>query len=214
MKVIHNKTLDHELIIKNERERISSLIHNQFAQDLTALWIHSQAIQSISKNNEVLMHINYISNLIKNSRENVRDLIWSLNSSNNDPAHSLVRKTRELLMFWKETDDSVLQKLDATGDLDNIPSHLSSICFEVIKEAITNVYRHAESENLSVNIAVTSSYMEILVSDDGIGFDAEFSNGLNGMNSRLESVGGVMQIHTKNKTGTSLFIKVPLFNGH
>lgn len=213
MNAIQNKNLEYEVIIQNERERISSLIHNQLAQDLTALSIHSQAIQSISGNNEVLMHTHHISNLIKNSREHVKDLIWHIDRHLKGPEEDLFQAINNLLLFWKNTSDRVTQKFKVKGDIGAIPASLRSTCFEAIKEAVTNVYRHACSENLFVTIDIESESVDVLVSDDGVGFYAEYSNGLNGISNKLKSVHGSLKIFTSNDCGTTLHINIPFKNG-
>ena len=62
----------YDQLLDNERARIATLIHNQLAQDLTALMIHSQAIKLASKNGEILEHVSHINKLIGHSRKNVK----------------------------------------------------------------------------------------------------------------------------------------------
>lgn len=210
MNAIQNKDLDYEVMIQNERERISSLIHNQLAQDLTAVSIHSEAILSISKNNEVLTHSYHISNLIRNSRDTVKKLIWGI--ENNCPDFDLIKAVDELMKFWRLTDGRVEQYFRVKGQVALVPHHIRSICYEAAKEAITNVYRHAWAENLAVNMVIKADCIEIFVTDDGIGFDAEYSNGLSGVSMKLKSVRGLLKILSNESGGCTLHISVP-FNG-
>lgn len=94
---------------------------------------------------------------------------------------------------------------------DNVASHV----FRIIKESLTNIVRHAHADTISLRLEVTAHAIDILVQDDGDGFDPERSAsdhgiGLLGMRERAEALGGTFTIDSQPGRGTSLHVTIPL----
>ncbi|MFT7462962.1 MAG: signal transduction histidine kinase [Pseudohongiellaceae bacterium] len=94
---------------------------------------------------------------------------------------------------------------------DNVASHV----FRIIMESLTNVVRHAHADTISLRLEVTAHTIDILVQDDGDGFDPERSTsdhgiGLLGMRERAEALGGAFTIDSQPGRGTSLHVSIPL----
>jgi two-component system, NarL family, sensor histidine kinase DesK len=83
-----------------------------------------------------------------------------------------------------------------------------SVVALVLREAVTNVVRHARARNCYLRLAPIDGSCVLEVQDDGLGgFQAE-GNGLRGMRERIEALGGVLERETM--AGTRLRIKFPL----
>src|SRR5262249_26731502 len=48
---------------------------------------------------------------------------------------------------------------------------VAAACYRVAEEAVVNVVRHAAAKNLAVEVRVQSAWIEMVVRDDGVGFD-------------------------------------------
>ena len=77
-----------------------------------------------------------------------------------------------------------------------------------LREAVTNVVRHAQARQCSVRLQRDSNLCMLEISDNGRGADAPEGNGLRGMRERLEAIGGSLQRQTQ--AGTRLVIHLPL----
>jgi two-component system sensor histidine kinase DesK len=77
-----------------------------------------------------------------------------------------------------------------------------------LREAVTNVVRHAQAQQCSVRLQREDNLCTLEISDNGRGADDPEGNGLRGMRERLESIGGSLQRQTK--AGTRLVIHLPL----
>ena len=91
--------------------------------------------------------------------------------------------------------------------------------FQVINEALANVYRHSSAKHVDVVGRVRGNALEITVRDDGIGFDVsqalrqdirELSFGLISMRERVSTLGGTLTLRSQPGRGTRVFISVPL----
>jgi signal transduction histidine kinase len=89
----------------------------------------------------------------------------------------------------------------------------------IIKEALTNVLRHAHATNVVVLVTASQGRLRIEVTDDGIGLDGEPRNGLTGpggghglenMQRRASALGGTARIGSRPQNrGTSIVVDVP-----
>jgi signal transduction histidine kinase len=87
--------------------------------------------------------------------------------------------------------------------------------FRIVQEAMTNCAKHAQAHTVEVTIQVDSPPMQIIVRDDGVGFDsaaaprAQSGLGLMNMRETAEFVGGTLTIHSSADTGTSICVEIP-----
>jgi len=83
-----------------------------------------------------------------------------------------------------------------------------SVLALALREAVTNVVRHAAARRCNVSLKRNATLCTLEVVDDGRGANAPEGNGLRGMRERLESLGGSLRLLTTN--GTRLVIDLPL----
>jgi two-component system, NarL family, sensor histidine kinase DesK len=83
-----------------------------------------------------------------------------------------------------------------------------SVLALALREAVTNVVRHAQAQRCSVRLSRDEELCTLEIADNGRGADAPEGNGLRGMRERLEAIGGSLQRQTA--AGTRLVIHLPL----
>ena len=76
-----------------------------------------------------------------------------------------------------------------------------------LREAITNVVRHAAAGRCRATLAREDRWIRLTVEDDGRGGSVREGAGLAGMRERVEQVGGEMTIETER--GVSLTVRIP-----
>jgi signal transduction histidine kinase len=78
----------------------------------------------------------------------------------------------------------------------------------IVREAITNVGRHAQASTVRVRVDVTSGFL-LEITDDGQGFDPSQDGGfgLTSMKERAESVGGTFELETSPGAGTTVRVR-------
>jgi len=208
-----NGKIKQDTTLVRERERIARAMHDDLAQYLTALSLHTKAISRVSENEEVLIHTNEINNLITSSRLNIKHIIWDLLNKDTNENELLIVKIRKLLDYWNLAEKRVDQKFEVKGHINRLSDVMASVSYKVIQESITNIYRHANASFFKLTLANNGHYLNVIVQDNGIGFNemkTRYSDGINGMRVRLESIGGSLEIDSKLGSGTSLYMKIPL----
>jgi len=83
-----------------------------------------------------------------------------------------------------------------------------SVVALVVREAVTNVVRHAAARNCRVRLANSNGTCLLEVHDDGRGGLRTEGNGLRGMRERVEALGGILRYDSS--AGTKLTIEFPL----
>jgi two-component system sensor histidine kinase DesK len=78
-----------------------------------------------------------------------------------------------------------------------------------LREAATNVIRHAGARRCHAELAREESHVTLNVRDDGNGGVRQPGNGLKGMRERIEALGGTLDIESASGQGTRLSMRVP-----
>jgi len=83
-----------------------------------------------------------------------------------------------------------------------------SVVALVVREAITNVVRHANARTCSLRLFPVNGSCRLEIEDDGVGGFSSEGSGLRGMRERIEALGGTLERETNG--GTRLRIHFPL----
>ena len=103
----------------------------------------------------------------------------------------------------------------AEGDLDSIDSATAFCLYRIAQEALHNVVKHAGARHAEVRLRRTNSGQELIVADDGRGFDvAETWNsgkglGLVSINERVRLAAGTLSVVTEMNKGTQMHVRLP-----
>jgi signal transduction histidine kinase len=102
-------------------------------------------------------------------------------------------------------------------DFSNLPSGVQIALYRILQEALTNVARHSGARAVSIRFTRLATALEVVVSDDGCGFDAHavavssHRLGIQSMRERAAMLGGTIRFISQAK-GTRILVQVPLVN--
>ena len=87
--------------------------------------------------------------------------------------------------------------------------------YRFIQESVTNVLKHSNAKTLILIIKKNTNYIEILIKDNGVGFDdvkvlEKKSIGLKTMAERIRILKGALTIKSKKGEGTSISTQIPI----
>ena len=80
----------------------------------------------------------------------------------------------------------------------------------ILREAATNIARHAEASSAKVVFLREHASVRMLISDNGRGGIGSDGNGLRGMRERVHALGATLEIDSPRNGGTSLLVKTPV----
>jgi signal transduction histidine kinase len=88
--------------------------------------------------------------------------------------------------------------------------------YRAVQEALTNVARHSRAEEVRLSVEEYGGTVEVLVVDDGVGFEPGAGGagvGLLGMRERITMIGGTLQIQSAPGAGTRIQASIPAYRG-
>ena len=106
--------------------------------------------------------------------------------------------------------DSSGVRLDYGSLPDSLPQEVERTLALVIREAMTNIHRHAAATEACVRFTRTQEQLDMQISDNGKGGLVAHGNGVSGMCERVRALGGSLQIDSPPRRGTRVLISVPL----
>jgi signal transduction histidine kinase len=104
------------------------------------------------------------------------------------------------------------------GPEGRLPSDVEIALFRIAQEALMNAGKYAEAQTVTVSPSFTEETVELVVQDDGVGFDRDGRRspsrrgglGLYGMRERAELLGGTLTIDSAPGQGTQVALVAPL----
>ncbi len=225
---LENARLYQEL--KRERDRLISVeadIRRRLARDL-----HDGPAQLLTA---LLANIEFIQRLWHREPERVPEELANLVPL----AHKVLRQVRTLLFDLRpvilETRglipalESYVQRQQETNGLSyhltihnfegRLVPHAERAIFGIIQEAVGNVRKHAQAQNVWISLRRQGGDLVVEVQDDGRGFDVAQTNarydesgslGMLNMKERAEVIGGQLSVHSQPGSGTIISLIVPL----
>jgi signal transduction histidine kinase len=89
---------------------------------------------------------------------------------------------------------------------------LENAIYRVAQEALNNAARHGRAERVEISLRERDGWLELVVDDDGVGFDPGTRSrgfGLRGMEERVALLGGTLDISSRPGAGTRLKAQLP-----
>jgi PAS domain S-box-containing protein len=207
---------ERENIREEERARIARDLHDGVAQTIYFMALKADMIrQQVTQKPEwAAAELKEIGNTARQAIREVRRTIFALRPlkwSNDDFVQALATFVEE---FAEQSGWQVDVNIDES--MPTIPSRLEPTIFRLVQESLNNVAKHAEADRVWISLqrAENVAILELLVRDDGCGFDQDEVTdnglGLNQMRERVNAVGGTLQIESRSGTGTSVTAQIPL----
>jgi signal transduction histidine kinase len=196
----------------DERERIARDLHDDVIQRLFATGLSLQAAAQIIKEPMAVERIMRSVDEIDISIRQVRSTIFELHQLGS--AQQSVRSDIVLVCDDAAKALGFKPMLDIDGPIDiAVDEQVRGHLLLSLREALSNVARHARASAADVNISVTSGHLELRVTDDGVGYQpppGQRSSGIDNMLVRAEALGGAFSIADRPEGGTVVTWDVPL----
>ena len=101
-------------------------------------------------------------------------------------------------------------QLDYAPPPQGLPPEVERGLALVLREAVTNISRHAQAVQAQVEFVREDNAVQLRVRDNGRGGVSVDGNGLSGMRDRVRALGGSLSVDSPRAGGTQLLVRVPL----
>jgi len=207
-------------IQEEERKHLAADIHDSLAQVLTGIGYKIQVCKElITKNPRSLAdQLDNLSKIVNSAIYQSRELISTLRPDLLDDVGLIAALKRFLNNYSQETDIEINADMP---DKVQMSPELNICLFRVVQEALSNVYKHADTKHAEVTIKKMNDNITLVVSDDGKGFEiAPYSIseigvnkiGLLSMKERVEATGGKLFIYSALNQGCRIELRIPIQN--
>ncbi|GAA4422464.1 histidine kinase [Actinokineospora soli] len=200
--------------VYEERERIARDLHDVIVQRLYAAGMQLDLLtrrptRKLAKADAA--RIAEVVDQLDTAIADVRAVVRTLrNPDPAEPAADLaesvaaeVATARELLGFTPS--------LDIVGDIRDLPAAIADNARAALREALSNVVRHAGALRVTVHLRRTDTHLRLTVADDGCGIPLGVTRrGLRNLTDRAEHLGGTCDVRSSPRSGTTVTWEVPV----
>jgi signal transduction histidine kinase len=182
-----------------ERERIYSDLHDDLGAKLLGLVHRAPTPEYADAARAILQDLRDVVTRSRGTPGMLEDVLADLRG---EAAQRLL--AADIALRWEEPDDLPELELDHSRSL-----HLHRI----VREAISNVIRHAHAHALRVRVRVAREELQLELTDDGAGVNAgamESGAGMRGMRGRAAELEGDIRWTRGTAGGTKILLAVPL----
>ncbi len=206
---------------EDERKRIARELHDTTLQELAAALMRIDVCR-LNPSDISMDKIDTIRRLVLNSWDGVLAIIQNLRPTLLDDL-GLIAAIKWLLDIHLGSNG--VNYYINTGDVADkrFRSEIEITLFRIIQEAVTNIARHANAQNVFVVFKIERSILHVDIEDDGEGFDLnrlllkpEYGAmdkrglGLLGMKERVFLIGGKIELCSMPGLGTRVDIQIPI----
>ncbi len=189
----------------NLRKEIARDFHDEMGNQLTRI-INYISLMKISKNGHATELYNKVEESAKYLYTGTRDFIWSIDPVN-DELSKLFIHIRDFGEKIFEEKGIQFRAYNHVKDQVKVPYGFCREANLIFKEAMTNAFNHSNARNVSFILNKTDRGFEMVLDDDGEGFNFDRlnqSNGLRNMRSRAERIKSTLRIVGNREAGGTI----------
>jgi two-component system NarL family sensor kinase len=197
-----------------ERNRLAREIHDTLAQGLTAITLQLETAEAhleAANPERARKSLHQALALARTYLDEARRTMMDLRAAPLE-GRTLAEALKALADEWAAKANLPVT-FEAMGN-GLLPLRLETGLYRVAQEALTNVSRHAQAWRVRLRLTVTPDQAQLLVEDDGRGFDPsqtpEDRYGLIGLNERVKLLGGTVKLESSPGAGTRVEVFIPL----
>jgi len=204
---------------EQERLHIAREVHDEIGSLLTAIKIDLSWLMQQLTGGDVLLteKTKTIETLVNRVITSANNLAHRLRPGALDQLGLIAAIEIEAQEFSKRSGISCTLTT-SQEDIELSDTH-SITLFRILQETLNNILKHAHAKNAQVEVVKGTDHLELIISDDGVGFSEAARNkprsfGLRGIHERIAYLGGTVTIASSSENGTQIAIFIPLETGN
>lgn len=200
---------------EDERARISRELHDNLSQHMVSVKMGLERLGNGTAHDgrdTKAVELKELSERVDALISAAHRQAWELRPSELDHL-GLEAALQNYTSIWSERSGLPVEWESSRWDDLRLPSNAEIALYRVAQEALTNVARHAEANNVWVRMVYQDNVARVTVQDDGNGFEAEAGKGrlgIVGMRERMSLIGGELEIDSGETKGTTVTAYLPL----
>ena len=202
-----------------ERTRLAVELHDTLAQNLTGVSMEIEAANDLRGNapQPMLDHLGIAAKALKSCRDELRNCLWDLRNQALEEPDMTKAALKTLQPVVNDSRLAVRFNVPRTRLSDNTAHAI----LRIVRELVVNAIRHGNASSVKVAGTIDGDKLLCSVTDDGCGFDPDAAPGilqghfgLQGIQERIDVIGGTFEISSTPGKGTKATISVPIPHEH
>lgn len=187
------------LAMAAERNRIARDIHDNVGHMLTRSILQTGAIQVMNQNPDLMEPIQELHHTLNTAMTSIRNSVHDLHHDTVDLKHTV----EEIIQSIPDLDIRLDYHIDSV-----LPQKIQYTFIAVIREALQNVTRHSNADQVMIRLREHPAMFQLLIQDNGTRIREIRSTGIGlaSMQERIDSLHG--NIHFSTENGFQIFISV------
>ena len=200
-----------ELAVVEERNRLARDLHDSAKQKAFAALAQLGTAKSLVTNHTLSAknHLEEAENLVYEVIQELTFLIQEMYPLALQEK-GLVTALREYFYEWENLNDiPVTFKVEGEQTM---PLDTAQAIYRIIQEALANVARHSQANHVAVSITYFTDSVQVIIADDGVGFDPgkKLSGvGLRSMRERAGMISGQLVVESEPGKGAKITLSAP-----
>lgn len=209
-----------ELAVTAERERMAKDMHDNLSQVLGFINLQAQGIRQelLNKGVDIASEkLDRLANVTQEAHNEIREYIHNARSAAFMEIDFINALKKEIMKFEKHTGINLKLEIPASFTGEKLEPITRLNILNIIKEALNNVGKHAETDRVSIRFSISHQILCITIEDYGKGFDSSSNNnfndkkfGLNIMRERAADIGANIEIQSSLGKGSRIILHLPL----
>jgi signal transduction histidine kinase len=198
---------------EEERKRISRELHDETGQALMVIRLYLGMLESSVKTRPGKAKIGELLAVVDRTIEGIRRIIGRLSPL-------VLQELGLVSAIRKEAKDlaknaGVQSRVAIGDDVGRLDPAIEAAIYRVVQESLHNVAKHAQAQNVNIQMERNGETLKLVIEDDGIGIRAVSnplrpSFGMAGMHERITTLGGQMRVVSTKGEGTKISVTVPI----
>ncbi|MDB4992936.1 MAG: two-component sensor histidine kinase [Myxococcaceae bacterium] len=193
--------------VEDERKRIAMDLHDGVGATLTSARLMTQAARRSHDRDDAL---DALESTLQEGLSDLRIALWSLDEEDIGWPPLFARLRRQCSDMCAAASIRFEMNIDVTDVEDPSPVVRMTV-LRLVKEAVTNVLRHAQATRLAIRVTRVGHELSIAIEDDGVGAVAPRPDGrgLGNMQRRARDAGGTLAVEARDGGGTRVLALLP-----
>lgn len=200
--------------LEDLRQRIASDLHDDIGSNLSSIALLAELGKTEASEPELVVEeLTEIKSTADKTIESMRDIVWLIRPGE-ETWQQMVTRFRETAAKLLRMHEYTFAVIGEAHD-DRLPLEFKRDLFLIYKEVLNNIVRHAEAENVKIELDCRKNRIQMVIEDDGKGFnnlDKEFreGNGLRNLRMRAQAIGGNLKVRSTLNEGTMVQLTLPM----
>jgi len=184
-----------------ERRRLERDLHDGAQQHLLALAAQLTAAMTRTRDPAAIAAFEQARSQLGGVLAELRNLAHGI--------HPAVLAHSGLAAALEEVAERLPLPVRVTAEAPRVAPAVEATAYFVACEALANVVKHAQASSAAVDVRVAGSWLEMEISDDGVGNAGAGGQGLANMRDRIGALDGEVAVDSPAGQGTRVLVRIP-----